>query len=93
MLIIMATYQPGDVLRDKAGYPAIVHYGEGASTLCTAPQELFLRAINGHMPLAEYVGIVANHVDVQVAYNYGHELPEGATVTNEPELLQSLFVE
>lgn len=89
----MATYQPGDVLRDKAGYPAIVHYGEGASTLCTAPQELFLRAINGHMPLAEYVGIVANHVDVQVAYNYGHELPEGATVTNEPELLQSLFVE
>ncbi|HVA10876.1 MAG TPA: hypothetical protein VNG32_01775 [Candidatus Dormibacteraeota bacterium] len=89
----MTAYQPGDVLRDKAGYPAIVHYAEGVSTLCTTPQELFTRAVRGNMPLTDYVGIVANHVDVQVAYNYGHELPAGATITNEPERLQGLFKE
>lgn len=89
----MPTYQPGDVLRDKGGYPVIIHYGEGASTWCASTYETFKRALDGEITIQEYVGIVASHVDVELAYRFGGELPEGATVTHEPELAEGLLQE
>jgi hypothetical protein len=83
----MPTYQPGDVLRDSGGYPAVIHYGEGASSTGFSSHELFLKALDGRVSLEDYSRIVMSHVEVKLAYSSGSELPEGATVTNEPDRL------
>ena len=84
----MPTYEPGSVLRNSAGYPAIIHDGEGTGALCVLSHHFFQRVLDGEISMAEYAQVATNHVAIQLAHGRGTKLPLGAIVTYEPERLQ-----
>ena len=87
-------YKPGDVIRGKTGLPVLVHYDDvTAFEFPHPPQEL--REEYGYPVVHpdrynEYFDIVLNHMQARAAYRSRSELPEGATVVNDPDLLGAL---
>jgi hypothetical protein len=88
----MPNYQPGDVIRDRAGNEVVLHVAEGASSWCPGvPHSYFKKVLEGTVSIEEYVATASHHVEVGIAYDFGEELPEGAIVTHEPERVAEML--
>lgn len=79
----MESLEPGDVILGQHGHVVIEHFGPGASASCVFPQEVFRKVLEGEVTLEDYAQSARNHIEIQLAYQRGEDLPEGATTVHQ----------
>ncbi|HEX4774635.1 MAG TPA: hypothetical protein VH234_03905 [Candidatus Saccharimonadales bacterium] len=89
------TYSPGDIVYDAAGLPTIIHISEddGMREFAEYPHPPVLlrtQRESGEISERQYLAGLATHMRVLIAYKFGGDLPDGATVRNNQELLHDL---